>query len=152
MVKSVELYDKDDLKLMEAATRIATPTKNRIEQIIEYLKEFGHQKIGIVTCIAFSKQSKDLQKILEQEGFEVTNVHCREGELDKSDYTEDKTGSSCNPAYQAKAMEDKDVDFIIVLGLCLGHDLVFQKHNKKPYTNLIVKDFTNKHKTIELFE
>ena len=152
MRRSIDLYGKEDLKVMKLANKIKSPQKDRLEQIIEYLKNSKYKKIGIVNCIALQEQAEKLFKILKDEGFTVFKVNCREGELDKSSYDDKDKGSSCNPAYQAKFMSENNVDFVIVLGLCLGHDLIFQKHCSKPYTTLVVKDYVNKHKTIELFE
>ena len=41
---------------------------------------------------------------------------------------------------QDKVLADADTQLNIVLGLCLGHDILFARHSKAPATTLGVKD------------
>jgi uncharacterized metal-binding protein len=54
-------------------------------------------------------------------------------------------GISCNPIGQARLLAKADTQLNISMGLCLGHDLLFQKHSCNPVTTLIVKDRPNGH-------
>jgi uncharacterized metal-binding protein len=51
-----------------------------------------------------------------------------------------ETGAACDPVGQAKVLADADTQLNIVMGLCLGHDMLFQKHTQAPATTLGVKD------------
>ena len=46
----------------------------------------------------------------------------------------------CNPIIQARALEDDETQLNITVGLCVGHDILFNKHSHVPVTALIVKD------------
>ena len=37
----------------------------------------------------------------------------------------------------------------INVGLCLGHELLFEQHSAAPVTTFLVKDFATGHKTVE---
>ena len=47
---------------------------------------------------------------------------------------------SCNPAEQARLLDEAGSQFSIVLGLCVGHDSIFYRHSRAPVTTLVVKD------------
>lgn len=53
---------------------------------------------------------------------------------------EDNYEAMCNPIMQAKVLKEKDTEINIVVGLCIGHDILFNKHSHVVTTTLIVKD------------
>ena len=55
---------------------------------------------------------------------------------------------SCNPLAQAEQLNIESVDFTITIGLCMGHDILFNKHIKSYTTTLIIKDRVHDHKPI----
>jgi len=46
----------------------------------------------------------------------------------------------CSPITQAEILNDAEVDFNILVGLCVGHDSLFIKYAKAPITVLVAKD------------
>ena len=42
-------------------------------------------------------------------------------------------------------LNDRQVDLNIVMGLCVGHDMLFNKYAKAPVTTLVVKDRVTGH-------
>ena len=46
----------------------------------------------------------------------------------------------CSPISQAEILNDSEVDFNVLVGLCVGHDSLFFKYAKAPVTVLIAKD------------
>jgi len=46
----------------------------------------------------------------------------------------------CNPIGQATFLNQKKTDLNIIIGLCIGHDILFSNHSKAPVTTLAVKD------------
>ncbi|HAR64215.1 MAG: hypothetical protein DKM50_09515 [Candidatus Margulisiibacteriota bacterium] len=46
---------------------------------------------------------------------------------------------------QAGAINKDDVAFVLEMGLCLGHEVLFHQHLKKPFTVFIVKDRVDGH-------
>ena len=46
----------------------------------------------------------------------------------------------CNPVGQALSINQEEIDFVVEMGLCLGHDVLFHETLKVPYTVFMVKD------------
>jgi uncharacterized metal-binding protein len=51
-----------------------------------------------------------------------------------------KFEAACNPVLQAQLLNNAGTDINIIVGLCLGHDMLFTMNSKAPVTTLIVKD------------
>lgn len=47
---------------------------------------------------------------------------------------------SCDPLYQAQLLNEARCDLNIVMGLCVGHDILFQRAAEAPCTTLVVED------------
>ena len=110
-----------------------------------FARKLGAKKLGIANCAALINEANTLAKILRIHGFEVFGVTCKAGTTPKTAiglYADcEKTGVNvCNPALQAKILNDEKTDLNIVLGLCVGHDSIFYKYSKAPCTTMIVKD------------
>ena len=144
------LYSESDKQILKHAEDSVDRTVDRVQEIIAYAKEAGIRIIGIANCTTFTKEAKSLQNILTNEGFIVERVHCKYGRVPFSDLIDGHEGISCNPAGQAKYLEDKGTELNIMMGLCLGHDMIFNAKSKAPVTPLIVKDRKLKHKTFEI--
>lgn len=135
-----ELYNKSDLLIMKNAEDSKNRDNNRIQEMIEYAQTAKIQKIGIAYCTTFTKESKALESILKNEGFAIAKVHCKYGRLPFSSLIDGYKGISCNPAGQAKYLEAEKTQLNIVMGLCLGHDMIFNEKSAAPVTTLIVKE------------
>ncbi len=123
---------------------------SRVEETIEFAKRMGYQKIGIATCIGLIRESKILAKILRDHGFEVYAVACKVGGIDKTEVgipEKCKTAGPniCNPISQAMILNEKQTEMNIVMGLCVGHDILFHRYAKAPTTTLVVKDRVTGH-------
>jgi len=79
----------------------------------------------------------------------LEKVNLKIGKVPFSDLLPNYKGISCNPAGQAKYLEEKNTELNIMMGLCLGHDMIFNSKSKVPVTPLIVKDRKLEHYTIE---
>jgi uncharacterized metal-binding protein len=137
---------------MKQAEDSLNPRIDRIREIIEYSKEAKISKIGIANCTTFIKEANQLEGILTDEGFLVEKVHCKFGRVPFNDLVPGYKGIMCNPAGQAKYLEDKGTELNIMMGLCLGHDMIFNSKSKAPVTPLLVKDRKLNHHTLEVFE
>ncbi|MDO4870072.1 MAG: DUF1847 domain-containing protein [Bacillota bacterium] len=123
---------------------------SRVEETVEFASRMGYSKIGIATCIGLIKESRVLAKILRDHGFEVYAVACKVGGVDKTnlgipeEYKE--VGPNiCNPISQAMILNEKKTDMNIVMGLCVGHDMLFYQYAEAPTTTLVVKDRVTGH-------
>ena len=146
------LYNQEDKAVLKAAEDSLNPRIDRIQEIIEYAREAGLKKIGIANCTTFNKEAAHLNNILTDAGFSVEKVNCKYGRVPFNDLIPGYKGVSCNPAGQAKYLEEKGTELNIMMGLCLGHDMIFNAKSKAPVTPLLVKDRKLKHNTLDVLK
>lgn len=118
--------------------------KTRLEELIEFAKMMGYKRIGIAFCIGLSKEAETLSQILERH-FEVHSVCCKVCGISKRRFgfkqiRDDQDEVMCNPAGQAELLNNANSDLNVILGLCIGHDIIFSSSSKAPVTTLVVKD------------
>jgi uncharacterized metal-binding protein len=146
------LYNEHDRHVLKIAEDSLDPHLDRVSEIIEYAREAGFKKIGIANCTALTKEAYKLESILIGKGFSVEKVNCKYGRVPFNDLLPGYKGISCNPAGQAQYLEDKGTELNILMGLCLGHDMIFTSRSKAPVTTLVVKDRKLGHKTVEILK
>jgi uncharacterized metal-binding protein len=125
----------------------------RVEDTIAFAKLMGWTKVGIATCIGLLDEASRLQEILAAQGLEPVSVCCKVGSVDKerlgvSDAEKVRPGTfepACNPVAQARILNEVGTDVNVVVGLCVGHDMLFSKHSQAPVTTLVVKDRVTGH-------
>ena len=143
------LYTEKDKEILKIAEDSLDPKLDRVNEIIEYCNEAGIKKIGIANCTSFIHEANHLESILAENGFTVDKVHCKLGKIPFNDLVEGYKGLSCNPAGQAEYLADKKTELNVMMGLCLGHDMIFNSKSQAPVTPLIVKDRKLKHHTVD---
>ncbi|RME36546.1 MAG: DUF1847 domain-containing protein, partial [Deltaproteobacteria bacterium] len=115
-------------------------------------------RIGIATCIGLLEETRRLSDILAAQGLEPVSVCCKAGSIDKLALDlkeEDKVRPgtfepACNPIAQAKILNDEKTDMNIIMGLCVGHDMLFSKYSEAPVTTLVVKDRVTGHNPVSV--
>ena len=128
----------------------------RVEDTIAFAKLMGYRKIGIATCIGLLEETERLVAILSAQGFQPESVCCKAGSIDKNALglkEEDKVRPgtfepACNPIAQARICNEVGTDMNIIVGLCIGHDMLFNKHSVAPVTTLVVKDRVTGHNPV----
>ena len=124
------------------------PVKPRVQEIIEFSRKMGYQKLGVAFCGGLHKEAAVFCKILEDHGFDVVSVMCKVGGIDKDAIgiqahervQVGKPESMCNPISQAEVLNTAGTEFNILLGLCVGHDSLFIKYSQAMVTVFAVKD------------
>ncbi|PLX88700.1 MAG: hypothetical protein C0618_03740 [Desulfuromonas sp.] len=125
----------------------------RVEDTIALARLMGYKKIGIATCIGLLDETRQLTDILKAQGLEPHSVCCKAGSIDKLELglTEDekvRPGTfepACNPIAQARLLAQLDTDMNLIVGLCVGHDMLFAKYSEAPVSTLVVKDRVTGH-------
>ncbi len=117
----------------------------RLEETVEFFKLMGFKRVGIAFCIGLADEASFVAKVYEKNGFEVFSAICKIGSVDKEELgfpkiRENQAEASCNPVLQAQVLNEKKTDVNVIIGLCVGHDMLFQMHSNAPCTTLIVKD------------
>lgn len=111
----------------------------RIHEIIEYAKVRKMKRLGIATCHALMPEAQLLSGILEENGFEVLSLSCCCGEVSPQEMG--MPGDIfCNPILQAEILNREKTELNIMVGLCVGHDILFLRNCNAETTPLIVKD------------
>lgn len=137
------------------------PVRPRIKEIAEFAKKIGAKKVGIAFCSGLGDEASRAHAILESHNLDVVSVICSCGAIDKEEVgipAEHKIRSpenfeaTCNPLLQATLLNQAGTAFNILVGLCVGHDMLFTQHSQAPVTTLIVKDrFTGHNPVISLY-
>jgi uncharacterized metal-binding protein len=142
-----EKYAGEDLDAFRKAAFIEARyymKKTRLQELILYAKEMKYTKLGMAFCIGMENEAKTVHKILTSD-FDVHSVCCKVCGLSKDEFGLEKIHgegfeATCNPIGQATILNREETDLNIILGLCIGHDILFTKHSKAPVTTLAVKD------------
>ena len=146
------LYSEKDKNILKVAEDSLNPKIDRVQEIIEYCNEAGIKRIGIANCTSFMHEASQLENILTRSGFKVDKVHCKLGKVPFNTLLPNYKGLSCNPAGQAKFLAEKGTELNIMMGLCLGHDMIFNSKSEAPVTPLVVKDRKLKHQPLKALE
>ncbi len=128
----------------------------RVEDTIAFAALMGYKKIGMATCIGLLDETEKFSAILKAQGFQPLSVCCKSGSIDKlelglTEADKVRPGSfepACNPIAQAEILNELGSQMNVIMGLCVGHDMLFAKHSKAPVTTLIVKDRVTGHNPI----
>lgn len=144
--------EPENRRIMKAAVVSSSKCGNltRVQETIEFARLVGARKIGIATCTMLIGESRILGGLLEQAGFEVYGVACKVEGNHRSDLDlvlEDGVEGPvlCNPVMQARLLAEAGTDLNVVMGLCVGHDVLFYKYTKAPTTTLVTKDHVTAH-------
>lgn len=140
-------YSSEDKGVMLVSSR--SKNKSRLCELINYAKNSGYKRLGVANCISMQVYADKLIVILEENGFDVYSVNCKDSGLQGEAFCEEMSGAICDPISQARFLNDMETDLNIAVGLCLGHGLLFQKYSNAEVTTFVVKDFEHNHKTIE---
>lgn len=171
--ESFNLYkeDNEDSRMAKVAARVEgmcyqpVPGSDvinarwtRVEDTIAFAKLMGYRKIGIATCIGLLDETQRLAAILTAQGFIPLSVCCKTGSHDKlelglNESEKIRPGTfepACNPVAQASLMNRAGTDMNVIVGLCVGHDMLFTKHSGAPVTVLVVKDRVTGHNPVSV--
>ena len=139
--------DSQSLDILKVAAEVEAEGYmewNRLEELIGFFQKMAWQRVGIANCIGLAKETDQVARILSRH-FEVITVCCKNSGINKDDYgmphiNPERFEASCNPAGQAFLLKHNDTDVNVIVGLCVGHDMLFNKYSHAPVTTFAVKD------------
>ncbi len=122
----------------------------RIQEAIEFARELKLSKIGLASCVALIRELGMVAELFVGAGFNTISAACQIGRVSPKDRgvtldTTDFRGLYCNPIAQAEILNNEGTQLNFILGLCLGHDIIFTRYSKAPVSTLIVKDRVTGH-------
>ncbi|OGI10059.1 MAG: hypothetical protein A2Y40_08750 [Candidatus Margulisbacteria bacterium GWF2_35_9] len=126
---------------------------SRLEEIVELSVSNQYKQIAIAYCYSMENLALDVKKFLKENGIKTSSYRCTINGI-KENQVCDTLGNNvnCNPIGQAEAINNSDVDFVIEMGLCHGHDILFHQYLKKPVSTFIVKDRVYNHNPANALE
>lgn len=141
-----EYHQHDNQEMVQAAAQLVDNGRagslSRIDEIIEFSKQMNFTKIGLAYCYGMENDAAMLSRYLKEKKLKVVAVSCTVGGFSQNMINQQSTlkGVSCNPIAQASHLNSQQVNLTITLGLCLGHDIIFNKYIQSFQTNIVVKD------------
>ena len=117
-------------------------TLSRMEEIVEIAQTMGYKKLGLAYCYGMEQYANAIETLLVGSGFDVSAVSCSVGGLKQSEVNSSSCihKVSCNPLGQAEQLNAEKVDLTLVVGICLGHDILLNRTLNMDFTTLVVKD------------
>lgn len=139
------LEPKNQIILLAAASLVdngKAGTLSRLQETILFIKRMDYKKVGLAYCYGMEKGAKLMKEKFKAEGIRLRTVSCTVGGInqDKINASSCTEKVSCNPLGQARELNDEKVDFVIIMGICLGHDILLQRNLKSDFTTFVVKD------------
>lgn len=142
-----EIYTEENVEVMRAAASTEAEyymEATRLEEIVYFSEKMGFERLGVAFCVGFSHEAELLCRFLEKR-FTLYSVCCKVGGLDKGELflkkmRQGEHESTCHPRLQAQILNEKKTQLNLILGLCIGHDLLFTKYSKAYVSTFVVKD------------
>lgn len=136
----------DEKEIVQAAAELVDSgragTLSRLQEIIAFSKQMKYKRIGLAYCYGLEKQVQLISGIIKQSGLNVRPVSCTVGGIPQNEVNPESSFCtvSCNPIGQAMQLNQEKTDLVVMIGLCMGHDILFQREIETDCTTLVVKD------------
>ena len=141
-----EYQDVANSEIVKAAAELVDSgragTLSRMEEIVGFAQTMGYKKLGLAYCYGMEQYANAIETVLTDKGFNVSAVSCSVGGLKQSEVNSASCihKVSCNPLGQAEQLNSENVDLTLVVGICLGHDILLNRTLNMDFTTLVVKD------------
>ncbi len=136
----------DESAIVQAAAALVdygrAGTLSRLQEIISFARQMNYKRIGLAYCYGMEKEVKQIADIIRDNKLNLRTVSCTVGGIPQNvvNPESESCSVSCNPIGQAMQLNRENVDLVVMIGLCLGHDILFQREIKADCTTLVVKD------------
>jgi uncharacterized metal-binding protein len=141
-----DYQETENQKIIQAAASLVDNGKagnlSRLQETIEFINRMEYKKIGLAYCYGMEKEAKLFRDKFKAEGIKLRTVSCTVGGINQNEINPSSCTEkvSCNPLGQAAELNEEGVDFVIIMGICLGHDILLQRNLKSDFTTFVVKD------------
>jgi len=129
---------------MDVALDVASEPERvlcRIAEIVYFCLGMRYRRLGVAFCAELMEEAQTVTRLLRR-FFDVVPICCRFGGPDEvlDDPVRPSGSPQCNPYAMAQVLNEAQTDLNILIGLCVGTDLVFQQLSLAPVATLFVKD------------
>ncbi len=162
IAESIDIYRSDVTvnRIMDLANNLAKDDsgefRSRAEEIVTLVDQMSFKTIGIAFCISMSRQVKQFIKMFSEKNIKIVSVCCKAGGIGIDEIginaKPSKFIASCNPITQAEIMNKENTELNIIVGLCVGHDIIFNKYSNAFVTTLVAKDRKHSHNPVKHFD
>ena len=148
-------YADENQKILQAAASLVDNGRagslSRIQEIIEFVHKMDYKKIGLAYCYGMEETAKNLKNLFRENNIKLTPVSCSVGALAQDEINAESCihKVSCNPIGQASQLNSEGADFVLIMGICLGHDLILQRNLNADFTTVAVKDRVYNHNPLQ---
>ncbi|MBN1115831.1 MAG: DUF1847 domain-containing protein [Bacteroidales bacterium] len=145
----------ENQEIVQAAAKLVdngrAGTLSRLQEIVEFANEMNYGKIGLAYCYGMENEAMLITNILRNKNLKVVPVSCTAGGLSQKEVNAKSQieNVSCNPISQALQLNHEKVDLTLSMGLCLGHDILFNRYIQSDVTTLVVKDRVHNHSPLK---
>jgi len=150
-----EYHQQSNQRIIQSAAILVDTGRagslSRIREIIEFIHLMEYKKVGLAYCYGMEDTARNFKNLLRENNIRTAAVSCTVGGINQDEVNSQSCihKVSCNPLGQAAQLNSEGVDFVLVLGICLGHDIILQRNLKTDFTNVIVKDRVYNNNPIE---
>jgi uncharacterized metal-binding protein len=137
-----EVFDTEKLKIAEVAADISEENNRqlcRVAELVHFALGMGYRRVGVAFCVELFPEAEILCGIFSR-FFEVVPVCCRIGSAAEDRGGTGRPVSCCNVGGQAEILNERRTDLNVMVGLCVGCDIIFTGRSLAPATTLFVKD------------
>lgn len=148
----------DEQEIVQAAAELVdfgrAGTLSRLQEIIAFSKKMKYQRVGLAYCYGMENQVQQIAGIMRKNGLNVRAVSCTVGGIPQNEVNPGSAFCtvSCNPIGQALQLNHEKADLVVMIGLCLGHDILFQREIEADCTTLVVKDRVFNHAPLNVLD
>ncbi len=138
---AVPIMEPLKLQMAEVAADVSAaegPKLCRVAEVVHFALGMGYKRIGVAFCVEMFQEAEILCGVLSR-FFEVVPVCCRIGAAPPGEAAGER-GSCCNVAGQAEVLNRRNTHLNVMVGLCVGCDILFAGKSAAPATTLFVKD------------
>ena len=136
----------EEREIVQAAAELVdfgrAGTMSRLQEIIAFSKKMNYKRIGLAYCYGMEKQVQQIAEIMRKNELNVRAVSCTVGGIPQNEVNPESSFCtvSCNPIGQAMQLNHEKTELVVMIGLCMGHDILFQREIDADCTTLVVKD------------
>ncbi|MCE1188341.1 MAG: DUF1847 domain-containing protein [Ignavibacteria bacterium] len=117
-------------------------TLSRLQELVQFCKSMNYQKVGLAYCYGMEKDAIAIRNFFKSNNISITAISCTVGGVNQNEINSQSCTEkvSCNPIGQAEQLNAENADFVMIMGICLGHDILLQKNLKCDFSTILVKD------------
>ncbi len=156
--KSLKMEYLTEQEMVQSAAALVDDgragTLSRLDEIIEFSKAMDYKLLGLAYCYGMEREAALVRDRLKKSGLNLEAVSCTVGGIAQNQVNEKSQikNVSCNPLGQAAQLNRVEPDLVVTMGLCLGHDILFNRAIEADVTTLVVKDRVHNHAPLKALE